>query len=60
MPTDAFQLSPAIVELRFQRLLARRKHHPGADDPLFRPIDADDFRSKGEAASDYGNLRENR
>ena len=32
---------------------------PNADDPLFRPIDADDFRINGEQASDYSNLREN-
>ena len=30
-----------------------------ADDPLFRPIDADDFRTNGEDASDFSNLRQN-
>ena len=30
-----------------------------ADDPLFRPIDADDFRTRGEEAADFSNLREN-
>jgi len=59
MPSDAFQLSPADVEARFQALGARRQHHPQADDPLFRAIDADDFRVNGESASDYGNLRHN-
>jgi cytochrome c peroxidase len=59
MPTDSFQLSPANVEARFQRLLARRASDPEADDPLFRPIDADDFRVNGQAASDYSNLRQN-
>jgi hypothetical protein len=32
---------------------------PQADDPLFRPVDADDFRINGENASDYSNLVEN-
>ena len=32
---------------------------PTADDPLFRPIDADDFRTNGEHASDFSNLRQN-
>ena len=31
-----------------------------ADDPLFRPIDADDFRTNGEHASDFSNLRAER
>jgi cytochrome c peroxidase len=57
--TDAFQLSPAEVEARFQRLQSRQEHHPESDDPLFRPIDADDFRTNGEAASDFSNLRQN-
>jgi cytochrome c peroxidase len=57
--SDHFQLSPADVEARFQDLERRRLHDPDADDPLFRPIDADDFRVNGEAAADYGNLREN-
>jgi cytochrome c peroxidase len=59
MPTDQFQLSPANVEARFQLLQWRRKWNPRADDPLFRPIDADDFRTNGDAANDYSNLREN-
>jgi cytochrome c peroxidase len=59
MPTDAFQLSPASVEARFQFLQARRRWDPDADDPLFRPIDADDFRTNGDSASDFGNLRQN-
>ena len=37
----------------------RRVHNPRADDPLFRPIDADDFRENGAEASDYSNLVEN-
>jgi cytochrome c peroxidase len=59
MPIDSFQLSPAIAELRFQ--LARLQHglNPRAEDPLFLPIDADDFRTNGAKASDFSNLRQN-
>ncbi|HKQ16308.1 MAG TPA: hypothetical protein VJT80_23010 [Steroidobacteraceae bacterium] len=59
MPTEQFRLTPAAAESRYQHLLKRRQRSPGADDPLFRPIDADDFRINGEQASDYSNLREN-
>jgi cytochrome c peroxidase len=59
MLTDHFQLSPANVEARFQLLQQRRQDDPQADDPLFRAVDADDFRINGEAASDFRNLREN-
>jgi hypothetical protein len=59
MPTDNFQLSPASAEARFRLLQWRRRWDPDADDPLFRPIDADDFRSNGDAASDFSNLRQN-
>ena len=38
---------------------ARRARNPHADDPLFRPVDADDFRVNGDAASDFSNLVEN-
>src|SRR6185369_1906419 len=48
MVTDRFQLSPANAERRFQILQWRRRFDPNADDPLFRPIDADDFRTNGE------------
>jgi cytochrome c peroxidase len=58
MPIDQFQLSPASVEARFQLLQWRRRWNRDADDPLFRPIDADDFRSHGDAASDFSNLRQ--
>jgi cytochrome c peroxidase len=57
--TDSFQLSPASVEARFQLLQLRRRGNPNADDPLFRPIDADDFRTNGDSASDFSNLRVN-
>ena len=33
--------------------------NPDADDPLFRPIDADDFRTNGDSAHDFSNLRQN-
>lgn len=41
-PKDGFSLSPATVEARWQRLQRARRHDPGASDPLFRAIDADD------------------
>ena len=59
MATDHFQLSPADAEARFQRLQRRREWNPRADDPLFRPVDADDFRTNGANAADFSNLREN-
>jgi cytochrome c peroxidase len=58
MAADSFQLSPAGVEARFRLLQARRGGNPAADDPLFRPIDADDFRTNGENASDFTTLRQ--
>src|SRR5450432_624471 len=54
MDSDAFQLSPADAEARFQAMSTT-----GVDDPLFRPVDADDFDTKGSMASDYSNLRQN-
>ncbi len=59
MPTNSFQLSPAIVEARYQSLQFRRQYDPNADDPLFRAIDADDFRTHGASASDFTTLRRN-
>ena len=59
MPSDGFQLSPAAARARFERLLAARAHNANADDPLFRPVDADDFREHGDQASDYSNLVDN-
>jgi cytochrome c peroxidase len=59
MSTDSFQLSPADADARFRLLQFVRRFNPKADDPLFRPIDADDFRQNGEFASDFSNLREN-
>src|SRR5882724_12795843 len=59
MPNDNFQLSPADVEARFQKLQARRLGNKAADDPLFRPVDANDYRINGNSARDFSNLREN-
>ena len=59
MPTSSFQLSPADVEVRYRLLQLLRLFNPKADDPLFRPIDADDFRVNGDQASDFSNLRKN-
>src|SRR5262245_59849492 len=59
MITERFRLTPAAAEARFQALQKRRISNPRADDPLFRPIDADDFHINGEQASDYSNLRQN-
>ena len=57
VPGDQFQLSPATVEARYRLLQLRRQGDPGADDPLFRAIDANDFRTHGDRASDFTNLR---
>ena len=58
MPSQSFQLSPTSVEARYQALQARRQGNPRADDPLFRPVDANDYRVNGDKATDYSNLRE--
>ncbi len=59
VPSDSFQLSPAVARARFEALLAKRARHKKADDPLFRAVDADDFRVNGDNASDFSNLVEN-
>jgi cytochrome c peroxidase len=59
MPADNFQLSPASAEMRFRLMKLVQRFNPDFDDPLFRPIDADDFRTNHEAASDFSNLRQN-
>ena len=59
IPSESFQLSPAVARARFEALLARRSVNSNADDPLFRSVDADDFREHGELANDYSNLVEN-
>ena len=53
MPSEAFQLSPSAARARFEALMAKRANDKNADDPLFRPIDADDFRVNGDSASDF-------
>jgi len=59
MPSEGFQLSPSAARTRFEALQAKRVLNKNADDPLFRPVDADDFRVNGENASDFSNLLEN-
>jgi hypothetical protein len=56
MPSDSFQLSPATAKARLDALLEKLAYSKNADDPLFRPVDADDFREKGENARDFSNL----
>jgi cytochrome c peroxidase len=59
MPSEAFQLSPGIARARFEALLSKLSDNKNADDPLFRPVDADDFRVNGDNASDFSNLVQN-
>jgi len=59
MPSEGFQLSPAAAQARFEALQVEREHNPNADDPLFRPVGADDFRINGDNAIDFSNLLEN-
>ncbi|MEO8310281.1 MAG: hypothetical protein ABI520_03830 [Caldimonas sp.] len=54
VPEESFQLRPANAQARRATMLAT-----GTDDPLFRAIDADDFRVNGAAAHDFTNLTEN-
>jgi len=59
MPSEGFQLSPASAQSRFEALQVKRENNKNADDPLFRPVDADDFRINGDNAIDFSNLVEN-
>lgn len=59
MPSQGFQLSPEAARARFDALQENLEHNKNADDPLFRPVDADDFRLNGESAIDYSNLLDN-
>lgn len=59
MPSEGFQLSPESARARFDALQAMREQNMNVDDPLFRPVDADDFRINGDYAIDYSNLVEN-
>ena len=58
-PATNFQLSPEAAKARFDALQTARIYNKTADDPLFRPVDADDFRVNGNRASDFANLVEN-
>lgn len=51
MPAENFQLTPAAAQRRLAAM-----NSSGVDDPLFRALDADDFRSNGAAARDFSNL----
>src|SRR5262245_13390035 len=59
LPTDRVQLSPASAEARFRFRQWRRQFGSRANDPLFLPMDADDFRTYGDAGDDFRYLREN-
>jgi cytochrome c peroxidase len=52
VPSQDFQLTPQNVEARYQALQRRLRTNPQADDPLFRPIDAND------GIDDFTNLRQ--
>ena len=54
MDSENFQLTPAAAQARFTQMTMT-----GVDDPLFRAIDADDFRVNGAAADDFTNLTQN-
>ncbi len=54
MDSENFQLTPAAAQARLAQMAAT-----GVDDPLFRAIDADDFRVNGAAAHDFTNLTQN-
>ena len=54
MDGENFQLTPAAAQARLAKMTLT-----GVDDPLFRAIDANDFRTNGAAARDFTNLTEN-
>ncbi len=54
MDSENFQLTPAAAQARFTKMTMT-----GVDDPLFRAIDADDFRVNGAVAHDFTNLTQN-
>src|SRR4030095_10007954 len=56
VPSDSFQLSPATARARLDALLEKLAFDKNAGDPLFRPVDADDFRVRGDNARDFSNL----
>ena len=51
MDAENFQLTPAAAQARLEKMA-----QTGVDDPLFRAIDANDFRVNGAAARDFTNL----
>jgi cytochrome c peroxidase len=59
MPSEGFQLSPTAARARFDALREKLEQNKNADDPLFRPVDADDFRINGDNAIDFSNLLDN-
>jgi cytochrome c peroxidase len=59
IPSESFQLSPATAKARFEAMRLKRAQGKSADDPLFLPVDADDFRINGDNASDFSNLVDN-
>jgi cytochrome c peroxidase len=54
MDSENFQLTPAAAQARLDKMT-----RTGVDDPLFRPVDANDFRINGAAAHDFTNLTQN-
>ena len=54
VPSERFQLTPATAMARFNAMTSS-----GKADPLFLPIDANDFRINGAAAHDFTNLTVN-
>ncbi len=54
MDSENFQLTPAAAQARLAQMTKT-----GVDDPLFRAIDANDFRVNGAAARDFTNLTQN-
>jgi cytochrome c peroxidase len=54
MDAENFQLTPAAAQTRLTQMTTT-----GVDDPLFRAIDADDFRVNGASAHDFTNLTQN-
>jgi hypothetical protein len=59
MASNHFSLTPALASARLDAVQGCRTLLPWVDDPLFRPIDADDFRVNGTEAADFSNLTEN-
>ncbi len=54
MASENFQLTPAAAQTRLAEMI-----RTGVDDPLFRAIDADDFRLNGASAREFTNLTQN-